>query len=206
MKVLDQTMLAEGVAVLADRDADLGGVVERYGLPPLWAREPGFATLLKTILEQQVSLASAQAAYDRLCKAVGSLTPSSFLSLDDTTLRAVGFSRQKARYGRLLARELVDGSFDLEAVAQLDDDDARAALTSLTGIGSWTADTYLLMALLRPDVWPAGDIALQVAVQDLKVLSNRPVHDEMVDIGEAWRPWRGVAARLLWFHYLGGIG
>ena len=204
MKPLTEATLREGIAGLARRDADLASVVERHGPPPMWDREPGFATLLKTILEQQVSVASAAAAFDRLLEVVGILTPDSFLAQDDVMLRRVGFSRQKTRYGRILAEALRNGSLDHEAVERLDDDAARDVLTTLSGIGLWTADTYLLMALLRPDVWPAGDVALQAAVQDVKGLQARPTHDEMVDLGEAWRPWRAVAARILWFHYLGG--
>ena len=204
MKPLTEATLREGIAVLAGRDADLASVVERHGRPPMWDREPGFATLLKTILEQQVSVASAAATYDRLLEVVGVLTPDSFLAQDDAMLRRVGFSRQKTRYGRILAEALRNGSLDLQAVERLDDDAARDVLTTLSGIGLWTADTYLLMALLRPDVWPAGDVALQAAVQDVKGLPARPTHDEMVDLAEAWRPWRAVAARILWFHYLGG--
>ena len=206
MSRLTLTSLAEGVGVLAARDPDLAGVVEQYGSPPLWGRDPGFATLLKIILEQQVSLASAAAAYERLLDVLGSLTPGAFLALDDTTLRRVGFSRQKTRYGRMLAEALLDGSLDLESIERLDDDQARESLTSLKGIGPWTADTYLLMALGRPDVWPAGDIALQAAVQDLKGRPARPSPDEMIELAAPWRPWRAVAARILWFHYLGGQG
>ena len=206
MTALTESTLVAATSLLAKQDPDLGGVVRRYGVPPLWGREPGFATLLRTILEQQVSLASADAAYRRLLEVVDPLTPEGFLGLDDATLRAVGFSRQKTRYGRLLAESLVDGSLDLEVVSGLEDDAAREALTSLTGIGPWTADTYLLMALGRQDVWPAADIALQAAVRDLKSLPARPTAEAMVDLAEPWRPWRAVAARILWFHYLGGVG
>lgn len=206
LKGLTESTLGEAVVILAGRDHDLRLVVDRFGPPPLWDREPGFATLLKTILEQQVSLASAAAAYDRLLEVVDVLTPEAFLAQGDATLRQVGFSRQKTRYGRILARALLDGSLDLEAVGRLRDDEARAALTALTGIGLWTADTYLLMALRRPDVWPVGDIALQAAVADLKGLPARPSADEMIELAETWRPWRGVAARILWFHYLDGRG
>jgi len=206
MNRLTESTLAESVTILSNRDPGLASVVRRYGLPPLWARRPGFATLLKIILEQQVSLASAAAAFERLLEVVGALSPDTFLALDDVTLRQVGFSRQKTRYGRLLAGALLDGSLDLEALEHLDDVEARKALTSLKGIGPWTADTYLLMAQLRPDVWPAGDIALQAAVQDLRSRPTRPSHDEMIDLAEQWRPWRAVAARILWFHYLDGQG
>jgi DNA-3-methyladenine glycosylase II len=144
---LTDKSLSAGVADLIDRDPDLARAVAQYGPPPLWDRRPGFATLLKTILEQQVSLASAAAAFNRLVGVVGSLTPESFLALDDTVLRQAGFSRQKTRYGRILAEALLDGSLDLDAIGHMDDEQARASLTSLTGIGLWTADTYLLMAL-----------------------------------------------------------
>jgi len=196
--------LAEGAVILSERDPDLAAVVRRFGPPPLWAREPGFATLLQIILEQQVSLASARAAYDRLDGVIPSVTPENFLTLDDATLRTVGFSRQKAGYGRILASALIDGSFNLDEVALLPDEPARDTLIGLKGVGPWTADTYLLMALGRPDVWPAGDVALQAAVWELKRLPARPSHDEMVELAEAWRPWRAVAARILWHHYLGG--
>lgn len=201
---LTEASLAKGAALLAERDPQLGAVVARYGPPPLWERPPGFATLLRIILEQQVSLASAAAAFDRLLGRLHPLTPRAFLTLDDDVLRRVGFSRQKSRYGRALAAALVDGSLDLAALDQQSDEDVRATLTTLPGIGPWTADTYLLMALRRPDVWPAGDVALQASVQDLKGLSNRPSSDEMNELAAPWRPWRAVAARVLWFHYLGG--
>ncbi len=204
-RVLDETSLAEGVAVLRERDPLLAGVIERFGPPPLWAREPGFATLLLLILEQQVSLASARAAFARLREAAPVLTPETFLALDDQELRRIGFSRQKSRYGRLLAGALAEGSFDLDALEDMSDGDAHQALVGMTGIGPWTADTYLLMAMRRSDVWPAGDVALQAAYQDLEGLEVRPTIEEMVTRAEVWRPWRAVAARILWFHYLGGV-
>ncbi len=202
--ILDEASLGRGVFELAHRDPILGGVVERIGPPPLWPREPGFPTLLLLILEQQVSLASARAAFEKLEQTVSPVTPASLLGLDDATLRGIGFSRQKARYGRILAEAIIDGSLDLEAVAGLGDAEALRALTALTGIGTWTASTYLLMALRRPDVWPAGDVALHAAYQDLAGLPHRPSTPEMVEKAEAWSPWRSVAARILWHHYLGG--
>jgi DNA-3-methyladenine glycosylase II len=199
---LDEQSLATALADLAARDADLAAVLAELGPPPLWAREPGFPTLIHIILEQQVSLASARAAFERLQAAANPLTPESFLLLDDAALRAIGFSRQKASYVRYLAIALVEGRLDLATLAKLDDDAARAALVSLKGIGSWTADIYLLMALRRPDVWPAGDLGLQIGMQLVKGLPRRPTADETVLLAEAWRPWRAVAARLLWHHYL----
>jgi DNA-3-methyladenine glycosylase II len=200
------------VAALVERDRDLAGIVERHGPPPIWAREPGFATLLHIVLEQQVSLASAQAAFDRLERAAGStgsaadepgsLTPERFLAFSDGELLEIGFSRQKARYGRALAERIGSGALDLDALVALDDDDVARALEAVPGIGPWTSTIYLLMVLRRPDVWPVGDIALATAVAEVKGLSARPSIVEMAMIGDAWRPWRSTAARLLWHDYL----
>jgi DNA-3-methyladenine glycosylase II len=200
--MLTERSLARAVRELAARDPDLARVLERHGVPPLWAREPGFPTLVLLVLEQQVSLASARAAFDRLLAAVGTLSPSSFLPLDDVKLRAIGFSRQKAGYTRDLARALLDGSLDLAAVAALPDDEARTALTQLRGIGAWTADVYLTMALRRPDAFPSGDLALLVAAQRVKRLDRRPTPLELEALAEPWRPYRAAAARLLWHSYL----
>lgn len=199
---LTPELLISACDTLAALDPDLAAVIERFGYPPLWPREPGFPTLLKLILEQQVSLASARAAYDRLAAAVGEVTPESLLSLDDEALRGVGFSRQKARYGRLLAQAVLDGSLDVAALAQRDDEAVRTELQKITGIGPWTAEVYLLMALLRPDVWPRGDIALATAAQQVKGLPTRPGQTELHELAEQWRPWRAAAARILWHHYL----
>ena len=199
---LTEATLAVGLAELAQRDSDLATIVARLGPPPLWARAPGFPTLIHIILEQQVSLASARAAFDRLLGLVSPLTPEGFLTLPETALRAVGFSRQKSHYSRLLATALVAGQLDLQELAQLPDVQAHAALVQLKGIGPWSADIYLLMALGRPDIWPVGDLALQIAVQQVKQLSQRPSAQEMLTVAESWRPWRAVAARLLWHHYL----
>lgn len=168
----------------------------------MWEREPGFPTLVFIILEQQVSLASARAAFERLLIAASPLTPETFLALDDATLRRVGFSRQKTLYCKLAASAIMSGAFDLDSLESLDDDAARAALMSLKGVGHWTAEIYLLRALLRPDAWPSGDLALQIAAQEVKGLSARPNAAGLDELGERWRPLRAVAARLLWQHYL----
>jgi DNA-3-methyladenine glycosylase II len=172
------------------------------GAPPTWFREPGFPTLVHIILEQQVSLASARAAFTRLLSLVSPLTPERFLALDDAELRGAGFSRQKTRYGRLLAEAVADGSLNLEAFGGKDDAEVKAELTRVKGIGSWTADIYLLMSLRRPDAWPAGDLALAVAMREVKGLALRPAPHELAAIAEAWRPWRAIGARLLWNYYL----
>jgi DNA-3-methyladenine glycosylase II len=153
------------------------------------------------ILEQQVSLASAQAAFDRLVNELGSVTPSRFLSLDGGSLRAIGFSRQKAAYGRSLARSVLDG-FDIQELANSPDDEVRSKLTELRGVGRWTADVYLTMCLLRPDVWPHGDQALGTAAMEMAGLPTRPTSRQLEEKAEGWRPYRAVAARILWHHYL----
>jgi DNA-3-methyladenine glycosylase II len=203
---LDAAGLASAVELLATRDADLAAIVARFGPPPLWDRAPGFGTLLHIVLEQQVSLASARAAYDRLQVAADPLTPGRFLALSDADLLAIGFSRQKARYGRALAAAIESGALDLDGLVRLHDDAVHRALQAIPGIGPWTSTIYLLMVLGRPDVWPVGDIALAASVGEVKRLGHRPAATEMAALGEAWRPWRSVAARLFWHDYLGRRG
>ena len=200
--MLTKKKLAEGVSELARRDADLAAVVDEHGPPPLWSRKPGFPTLVQIILEQQVSLASAKAAFDRLEAALSTVAPMGLLSLTDEELKGIGFSRQKTRYSRELAGAIVEGTFDVECLKTLSDDDAQAALMSQVGIGRWTADIYLLMALRRPDIWPKGDLALAKATQQVKDLEGLPDQDKLEDLADSWRPWRAVAARVLWHHYL----
>ncbi len=190
------------MAFLADADPDLRRIHSVLGPPPLWARQPGFATLVHIILEQQVSLASARAAFQKLETALGVVTPEKFLPLSDEQLKRIGFSRQKTGYCRQLARAVIDNDLDLRKLEHLEDHSVRSELIRIKGIGAWTADIYLLMALLRPDIWPAGDLALASAMQQIKGLPARPGREEMEQIAAAWRPWRAVAARLLWHHYL----
>ena len=198
--------LATSVDELAARDPDLAGIVARFGPPPMWDRVPGFATLLRIVLEQQVSLASAAAAFDRLRATVNPLIPAGFLLLTDADLLAIGFSRQKARYRRALAEAIETGALDLDALAASDDETVHQSLQTIPGIGPWTSTIYLLMVLGRPDVWPVGDIALAAAVAEVKGLDVRPDPEEMARLGEAWRPWRSAAARLFWHDYLGRRG
>lgn len=194
--------LAQGADWLAQRDPDLAAVLQRRGLPPLWGREPGFATLVLIILEQQVSLASAWAAFEKLKQRVGTVTPAAVLALDDEEMKAAAFSRQKMAYTRGLARDLVSGALDLEALAAMNDHEAAARLVALHGIGPWSAGIYLLMALRRQDIWPSGDLGLVVGMQIVKGLEARPDAAQMAAIAEHWSPWRAVAARLLWSEYL----
>lgn len=204
--MLDERSFAAAVAELCAADPDLAAIVERHGVPEFWAREPGFSTLVLLILEQQVSLASARAAYGRLVARLGVLTPRGVLESSDEELRADGFSRQKNRYVRALAAALEEGALDLDALAAQEDTEARDALVALPGIGPWTAEVYLLSALRRPDTWPTGDIALQEGARRAKRLDLRPSPVELEAIGEAWRPHRATAARLLWHLYLSENG
>jgi DNA-3-methyladenine glycosylase II len=187
---------------LAEREPHFATVIGRFGLPPMWDRAPGFASLLHILLEQQVSLASARAAFDRLAAVAGPPTAATFLRLDDGRLRDIGFSRQKIRYARALATAIEDGSLNLDGLAELDDDSVDRALRAVPGIGPWTASIYRLSALGRPDAWPAGDLALAVAIADLWQLPAPPAPLETIQRAEPWRPWRAVATRLLWHHYL----
>jgi DNA-3-methyladenine glycosylase II len=199
---LTEETFAHALRVLSDCDPDIAQILQNVGEPPMWVRDEGFPTLVRIILEQQVSLASAKAAFDRLLAAVSPLTPAGLLQLDDAALKAIGFSRQKTGYSRLLAAAIVEGRFSPDALRAMDDDSARAELVKLKGIGPWSADIYLLMALRRPDAWPTGDLALAQAVQKAKRLSSCPTPRELEVLGEAWRPWRAVAARVFWHYYL----
>jgi DNA-3-methyladenine glycosylase II len=199
---LNKRSLLQAVQSLKVRDRHLKMIVSKFGPPPLWEREQGFQTLIHIILEQQVSLGSAKAAYEKLLKATGHLTPDNFLKLSDTMLKSIGFSRQKASYGRNLAEAIVEGSLDLSEFSRLGDVEAKEQLMKIKGIGSWTADIYLLTALGRPDIWPKGDLALAGSVQRLKGMPTRPSPEKLEAMSRKWRPWRAVAARILWHFYL----
>jgi len=201
---IDQATVARAAEALAAIDPDLAGIVARHGPPPLWAREPGFATLVAIILEQQVSLSSGAAALARLERAAGHLDPAGVAALREGGARSAGLTRQKARYVVGLAERVVDGRLDPEDLAAAPDEDVRARLVSVPGIGRWTADIYLLMALGRPDVWPDGDLALAAAMRRLKALDRLPDAVTQRRVAEGWRPWRAVGARLLWHAYLAG--
>ncbi len=191
------------MALLAAADPALARIVERWGPPPLWARPPGFPTLARIVLEQQVSLRSAAALFARLDAAIGGVTPAAVLAAGVDGLRAAGLTRQKAGYVAGLAARVHDGSLPLDELAALPDAAVLARLTSVPGVGPWTAGVYLLMALGRPDAWPPGDLALHQALAELHGLARRPTSDEAVALAERWRPWRAVAARVLWHGYLG---
>jgi DNA-3-methyladenine glycosylase II len=201
LKTLTSTSLKRFSKVLADSDQYLARVYEAYGAPPLWDREPGFATLLNIILEQQVSLASAKACFDKLTNHLGGVTPEGLLALNDAELKRIGFSRQKAAYGRHLSEAMIEKRIDFEGLHRLTNAEVKSELIKLKGVGEWTSDIYLIMALLRPDVMPRGDIALHTAWHELSG-EARPTSDEFLVIAERWKPYRSVAARLLWHFYL----
>jgi DNA-3-methyladenine glycosylase II len=199
---LTATEVERAAAHLARRDPDLRRLLDEHGPPPLWGRREGFATLVHIILEQQVSLASARAVLARLRRKAGRITPRRLLDLGERRLGASGLTRQKQAYCLHLARALEGGTLDLVTIRRLDDAEASALLQSLPGIGPWTAQIYLLMALRRPDIWPAGDLALAESVRVVKGLRARPSPERLARIAEPWRPYRAVAARMLWQRYL----
>ena len=199
---MNQEAFILGIKELIKRDRDLATVIDKLGYPPHWQREPGFPTLIRIILEQQVSLGSAKATFERLNNAVAELTPKSFLNLDDVELKAVGFSRQKTRYGKELARAIVDDELDLDSLSKLDDAEVREKLTKIKGIGDWTVDMYLMMALQRQDVFPSKDLAVAVAVKEIKNLPARPKKEELESIAQLWQPYRAIATKILWHYYL----
>ncbi|MFV0308707.1 MAG: DNA-3-methyladenine glycosylase family protein [Desertimonas sp.] len=199
----DAARFALVVGELVDADPALAVVVADHGPPTFWQRPAGFPSLVLFILEQQVSLASAAAAYRRVRERIGTMAAAPLLSTTSEELRADGVSRQKDRYLRVLAEAVYTGSIDLDELADLDDDEARRRLMALPGIGRWTADVYLLACLGRPDLWPVGDRALQVATAEALGLAGVPAPDELEGIGERWRPHRSSAARILWHGYLG---
>jgi DNA-3-methyladenine glycosylase II len=200
--MLDEQSLLSAVELLAAKDPTLREIIKKYGPPPLWSRNPTFSTLIKIILEQQVSLASAQATYNKLTNTVNPLNPKTFNTITDRELRNMGFSRQKAKYCRILSEAILDGDIILDEIMEKSVDDAMKILTALKGIGPWTASIYLLMALKRPDIWPEGDRALLISMKESMNLTNVPTPTEAVLIAEFWKPWRSVAARILWHSYL----
>ena len=203
VRTLTRATLLQGVGELVERDAMLASVVDRYGPPPLWGRPRGFATLVRIILEQQVSLASAASLFARLRAELGAaVSPVDVQHLGVSGLQSLGFTRQKARYVAGLAQMLVAGDVSLERIARLPDVEAEQALVAIPGIGPWTSGVYLLMALRRPDVWPPGDLGLHRSMAEIHGFVAIPTSAEASAFARKWQPWRSVAARLLWHSYL----
>ena len=199
--LLDEARLRRSVLALCRMETRFSSVIERHGPPPLWPREPGFATLALLMLEQQVSLAQARAMYARIESAGGVSVPN-VAGLGEAGLRALGVTRQKSAYLARLAAQLQAGALDLATLHAQPDEAAIAALDALHGVGPWTAHCYLLFALRRPDVFPAADLALMEAVRQIWKLRARPTPEQLARRARAWSPHRATAARLLWHHYL----
>lgn len=198
--------LRVGAYALAARDPDLAGILDRLGAPPLWGRRPGFPALIRIILEQQVSLASARTMYRRLCSHLGGMTAKGVYRLHAAGLRELGLTRQKAAYCHGLAARILNGSLDLAATARAPDDVGRLTLLKVPGLGPWSVDIYYLRALRRPNVWPQGDLALAATLCEVKRLDHLPTNQEQQVLTSEWTPWRSVAARILWTHYLATRG
>lgn len=203
---LTANSLSTAAQRLAGLDPDLGAVLARLGEPPMWGRQPGFPTLIQIILEQQVSLAAARTLFRRLIGHLGGMTPEAVHAVREEGLRDFGLTRQKARYCHGLATRILDGRLDLSSVGAAPDEQGREMLLAIPGLGPWSVDIYYLMALRRPDVWPQGDLALASALRDVKRLDALPTSDEQQRLVCDWAPWRSVAARILWAHYLAARG
>jgi DNA-3-methyladenine glycosylase II len=187
---------------LAKKDRHLRSVVQQYGYPPMWTRSQNFQTLIHIILEQQVSLASARAALNKLRERVGTVTPKKMLTLSDEELRACYFSRQKTVYARCLANAIVSRQINLKRLSSHEDSEIRQQLKTIKGIGDWTVDVYLLFALQRADVFPLGDLAMVTALKEIKQLPKQVSQDKLLRLADDWRPYRSVATMLLWHYYI----
>lgn len=187
---------------LARKDTGLKGIIKEHGYPPMWTRPNRFQTLVLTILEQQVSLASAYAAFKKLREKIGYVTPAKLLQLSDEEMRACYFTRQKMGYARGLALAVQSGSIRLSKLALLPDEAVREKLIVLKGIGHWTIDVYLMHALQRTDLFPLGDIALVNSLKEVKGLPKDISKEKMLAIAEPWRPYRTIASMILWHAYI----
>jgi DNA-3-methyladenine glycosylase II len=187
---------------LAKKDAHLKGIITQYGYPPFWNRPASFSTLIHIILEQQVSLASAKAAFDKLQEKIGTITPQKLLLLTDAELKACYFSRQKTIYARCLAEAIITKQISLKKLAARTDEEVRNTLTQVKGIGNWTVDVYLMMVLQRCDLFPGGDIALINSTKEVLQLQKQTTKEDVLAIAQRWAPYRTIAAFLLWHAYI----
>jgi len=187
---------------LAKKDRHLFAIIRQYGYPPMWTRRGNFQTLIHIILEQQVSLASARAALNKLRERIGTITPKKLLALSDEDLKTCYFSRQKTVYARYLANAIVSKQIILKKFSDLDDAEIRRQLKTIKGIGDWTVDVYLLFALQRTDLFPLGDLAMVNALKEVKQLSKETKQEELLKLAERWRPYRSIATMLLWHYYI----
>lgn len=188
--------------IVGSADADLQKIIDAYGYPPFWSRANNFESLVHIILEQQLSLAAANAALNKLKEYVQSITPARMLLLTDEEMRACYVSRQKIGYIKYMAEAIISGQINLEEFPAMPDDDVRAKLVALKGIGNWTADVYMISALHRADIFPIGDLAVVNALKRLKGLPKETAPEQLLVIAENWKPYRTIAAKLLWHYYL----
>ena len=187
---------------LSSDDAELRQIIQTHGYPPMWTRSNSFESLILIILEQQVSLQSAKAAFLKLNQKLGHITPQGLLTLTDEDMRACYFSRQKTRYARDLAETIMSGRLDLENLSTCSDDDIRKVLKQVKGIGEWTADIYLIFVLQRTDIFPLGDLAMINALKEIKRLKKDIPREKIIKVANKWKPYRSIATMLLWHHYI----
>ena len=187
---------------LASTDPQLADIIKNHDYPPFWSRPNTFETLVHFILEQQVSLASALSALNKLKERVQALTPASIIRLADEEMRACYVSRQKSGYIKHMAGALLSGQLNLAELEHLPDNEVRTKLVALKGIGNWTADVYLMFVLQHPDVFPVGDLAAVNALKRIKNLPIETTREQLFEIANKWRPFRTVATMLLWHFYL----
>ncbi|MEO6550805.1 MAG: DNA-3-methyladenine glycosylase 2 family protein [Ferruginibacter sp.] len=202
METFDESNFKHICDWLASIDADLQSVINNAGYPPCWKRSPTFETLVHIILEQQVSLASALAAMKKLKEKIGEITPVSVAALSSEELRSCYFSRQKTVYVQQLAVAVLINELDIEALNKMSNDLVRAKLIKYKGIGNWTVDIYLMMALQRSDLFPLGDIALMTSMRATKNLAKEVSKEDIVAMAAAWKPYQTIAAFILWHAYL----
>lgn len=202
MNVFDESNFKKHCNALGKIDSDLKLIIDTHGYPPLWKRKHGFETLIHIILEQQVSLASAKAALNKLKEKIGAVTPAKILQLTDAELKACYFSRQKTVYARHLAQAIINKQLNLKKLSLEADDTVRTELKKIKGIGDWTVDVYLMMVMQRSNLFPLGDIALMNSLKETKNLSKGISKEGLIAIADKWKPYRTIAAFILWHSYL----
>ena len=188
--------------LLSKKDQHLKAIIKQYGYPPMWSRPANFPTLIHIILEQQVSLASAKAAFVKLKEKLGIITPEKLLLLTNEEMKACYFSRQKTTYARHLAEAIVSKQLNLKKLSLLPDERIREELKKIKGIGDWTVDIYLLFALQRTDIFPTGDLAMINAFKEIKKVEKQTSKEEIISLSESWKPHRSIATMLLWHYYI----
>lgn len=206
LTIASELEVARGAEFLIGVEPRFGAVVAIHGTPSARRVENNLACLLQIVTEQLISLQASEAIWQRVKSNLHPLSPESILAMDHGGLRKLGLTGAKARSFQAIAGAVQARELNFDSLAEMADEDVLKTLMSLPGVGPWTADIYLLSALGRADAFPAGDLALQIAAQNLFALEERPAPKAFLVMAEAWRPWRSVAARLLWSHYRGQKG